>query len=191
VVWQRVLEHIVGFTRSADPEKRRFSVELIADNLVEMGDAVTPYTELLLPLLRDRIADEDEDTMTHAIRALGLVCYFTQHKHQVLCQYNTILWQLFHNLSRHDDESHRLADTCLLRDVTIGFMARMIDAAHGYSPTVAIASLVLAVSRLLPITSDPEESRPVCQMILKLGQCFRTGDCSMRIWIANGLSTKT
>jgi hypothetical protein len=189
LVWQRAFEHIVGFARSADPEKRLFSVELIGDNLAEMEDAVTPYTELLLPLLLDLIADEDEETITHAIRALGLLCYFTQHKHQVLSHYNTILRQLFHNLSRHE-ETYRLEDTCLLREVTIGCMARMIDAAHGYSPIVAIASLVLAVSHLLPVIWLSQESLPVCQMILKLGQFSLTRDSPMRIWIANCSSAK-
>ena len=163
----RIFEKIVfRFAGSSEGIERATAVGVIAECITGMGSAVTPLTSKFLKLLTHRLSDEDKQTKSNAIYAIGRLCEKTNDT-QITSAYASILAPL--ETALHTPE-------CRLPDNAAGCVSRMILKNRDQVP---IADVLPALVGILPLKTDFDENDPVygmiCQMCtLSLSALLRT-----------------
>lgn len=160
-VWKIVSSHLIKYASSHEPRERSTAVGVIAENIKEMGEAVTPYTEKLLKVLMHRLSDEDSDTRANATYAMGMLAVSSKADNLILPAYPTILGKLESVLSAGPDTNPRILDNAA------GCVARMVIA---HADQLPLQDLLNALLGLLPLKEDYEENEPVFDMLVKLYQ---------------------
>lgn len=165
-VWKIVSQHLLKYASSSEPRERSTAVGVIAENIKEMGPAVTPYTEKILKVLMHRLSDEDSDTKANATYAMGVLCVSSQAHDIILPVYNQILGKLESVLSAGPGTNPRILDNAA------GCVARM---AIAHADKLPLPDLLNALLGLLPLKEDYEENEPVFDMLVQLCK-FHTSD---------------
>ncbi|KAF6816644.1 karyopherin-like protein [Colletotrichum sojae] len=155
-MWKVFQQVILKFASSQEALERSTSVGVIAEAVKYMGNAVTPFTPQLLPVLIHRLTDEDSLAKSNAAYATGQLIFNSTNTDATIAQYQTILQKLEPLL--HIQESRMV-------DNVSGCISRMIMV----NPNPALVERVLpALVDVLPLKEDFEENAPIYQAIYKL-----------------------
>lgn len=155
-IWPRYEKPVLRFASSHEHFERSTAVGVIAECILGMESAVTPYTEKLLAVLLHRLSDEDPETKSNAAYAMGLLVTHSTSTGTYLPMYNQILAKL-----------EPLLDTKRARtqDNTAGCVSRMIIA---HPDKVPIGEVLPVIVDLLPLKEDYEENKPIYDCIVGL-----------------------
>lgn len=159
-LWKFFEKPIMQYASGSESFERSTSIGVIAECIRGMGEAVTPFTTVLLKLLLHRMSDEDAETKSNAAFALGLLQENSINDQEILKSYNTILSKLEPLLHSHEARA---------KDNAAGCVSRMIMKHQDHVP---INVVLPALIELLPLKEDFEENEPVYDMIVKLCTLF-------------------
>ncbi|KAF9880602.1 karyopherin kap123 [Colletotrichum karsti] len=155
-MWKVFEKPILKFASSQEGQERSTSVGVIAEVIKYMGNAVTPFTEGLLPVLAHRLSDEDPLAKSNAAYAIGQLIFNSTQTDKTIPQYPAILQKLEPLLNIHES---RMVDN------VSGCISRMMMV----NPNPEFVERVLpAVVDVLPLKEDYEENAPIYQALFKL-----------------------
>ena len=155
-LWKIFEKPILKFVSSSEAFERATAVGVISECTRAMGEAVTPYTATLLPIILKRLTDEDKETKSNAAYAMGLLQQNSKDEKAVLKQFPTILSRLEPLLETSEARS---------KDNAAGCVSRMI---MRHPASVPIAQVLPALVEILPLRDDFDENEPVYDMIVGL-----------------------
>jgi hypothetical protein len=161
-VWKIYQKPVMKYASSQTNYERSTAVGVIAECTRNMGDGVTPYTDVLLKLLLHRLSDEDPETKSNAAYAIGLLVFHSTNSTAYLPSFNTILSKLEPLLQTR--RARTLDNAC-------GCVCRMIMAHQDKVPVDDILPVMVDV---LPLTEDYEENTPIFECISGLCKFPRT-----------------
>ncbi|TDZ15791.1 putative importin subunit beta-4 [Colletotrichum orbiculare MAFF 240422] len=154
--WKVFEQPILKFASSQQALERSTSVGVIAEVIKYMGNAVSPFTTTLLPVLSHRLTDEDTLAKSNAAYAIGQLIYNSTETNKTIPEYPNILQKLEPLLNVQES---RMVDN------VSGCLSRMIIA----SPNPELVDRVLpAIVNVLPLKEDYEENAPIYEAIFKL-----------------------
>ncbi|CAI0648718.1 unnamed protein product [Colletotrichum noveboracense] len=155
-MWKVFEKPILKFASSQENLERSTSVGVIAEAIKYMGNAVTPFTDGLLPILNHRLTDSDPLAKSNAAYATGQLIFNSTATDKTIPHYPAILQKLEPLLSIQES---RMVDN------VSGCICRMIMT----NPNPEFVERVLpAVVGVLPLKEDFEENAPIYQAIYKL-----------------------
>ncbi|KAF5487107.1 putative importin subunit beta-4 [Colletotrichum siamense] len=155
-MWKVFEKPILKFASSQENLERSTSVGVIAEAIKYMGNAVTPFTDGLLPILNHRLTDSDPLAKSNAAYATGQLIFNSTGTDKTIPHYPAILQKLEPLLSIQES---RMVDN------VSGCICRMIMT----NPNPEFVERVLpAVVGVLPLKEDFEENAPIYQAIYKL-----------------------
>ncbi|KAK2775057.1 karyopherin kap123 [Colletotrichum kahawae] len=155
-MWKVFEKPILKFASSQENLERSTSVGVIAEAIKYMGNAVTPFTDGLLPILNHRLTDSDPLAKSNAAYATGQLIFNSTATDKTIPHYPAILQKLEPLLSIQES---RMVDN------VSGCICRMIMT----NPNPEFVDRVLpAVVGVLPLKEDFEENAPIYQAIYKL-----------------------
>ncbi|OLN87098.1 putative importin subunit beta-4 [Colletotrichum chlorophyti] len=155
-MWKIFEKAILKFASSQEGLERSTSVGVIAEAIKYMGNAVTPFTDNLLPVLAHRLSDEDPLAKSNAAYAIGQLILNSTQTDKTIPQYPAILEKL--------EPLLQIKESRMVDNVS-GCISRMIIA----NPNPEFIERVLpAIVNALPLTEDYEENAPIYQAIYKL-----------------------
>ncbi|GJC98864.1 karyopherin kap123 [Colletotrichum higginsianum] len=155
-MWKIFEKPILKFASSQESLERSTAVGVIAEAVKYMGEAVTPFTDSLLPVLLHRLTDPDSLAKSNAAYATGQLIFNSQSTNQTISQYPAVLEKLEPLLqikeSRMVDNVSGCISRMILRNPNPEFVERVLP----------------AVVDVLPLQEDYEENAPIYQAIAKL-----------------------
>ncbi|KAK2062026.1 ARM repeat-containing protein [Colletotrichum caudatum] len=155
-MWKIFEKPILKFASSQEALERSTAVGVIAEAIKYMGEAVTPFTDSLLPVLAHRLTDPDSLAKSNAAYAIGQLIFNSQSTDKTIPQYPAILEKLEPLLqvkeSRMVDNVSGCISRMILRNPNPEFVERVLPAVVG----------------VLPLQEDYEENAPIYQAIAKL-----------------------
>ncbi|GKT59945.1 karyopherin kap123 [Colletotrichum tofieldiae] len=155
-MWKIFEKPILKFASSQESLERSTAVGVIAEAVKYMGEAVTPFTDSLLPILTHRLTDPDSLAKSNAAYATGQLIYNSQSTDKTIPQYPAVLEKLEPLLqikeSRMVDNVSGCISRMILRNPNPEFVERVLP----------------AVVSVLPLQEDYEENAPIYQAIAKL-----------------------
>jgi hypothetical protein len=152
-LWKVFQKPIMKYASSQTTYERSTAVGVIAECTSSMGDAITPYTEVLFKLLMKRLSDEDPETKSNAAYAIGQLIYNSTASNVYLPHYEDILSKLEPLL--RTQRARTLDNAC-------GCVTRMIMAHADHVPLDEILPVLVS---LLPLKEDFEENEPIFKCI--------------------------
>jgi hypothetical protein len=160
-LWKLFEKPVLKYVSSTDSNERAVATGTVAECILAMEGAVTPYTTSLMKMALHRMGDEDMVTKANAIYAAGLLCQQSTNESFVLKQYNTILGKL----------EPLLADgtTGHLLDNAAGCVARLILA---HPQNVPLEEVIPRLVELTPATDDYEVNGPIFRCYIWLCKLF-------------------
>lgn len=155
-MWKVFEKPILKFASSQEALERSTSVGVIAEAIKYMGNAVTPFTQGLLPVLTHRLSDEDSLAKSNAAYATGQLIFNSTSTDKTIPQYPAILQKL--------EPLLQIQESRMVDNVS-GCISRMMMV----NPNPEFVERVLpAVVDVLPLKEDYEENAPIYQAIYKL-----------------------
>ncbi|KAL0942995.1 karyopherin kap123 [Colletotrichum truncatum] len=155
-MWKVFEKPILKFASSQEALERSTSVGVIAEAIKYMGNAVTPFTDGLLPVLTHRLTDEDSLAKSNAAYATGQLIFNSTQTDKTIPQYPAILQKL--------EPLLQIQESRMVDNVS-GCISRMIIV----NPNPEFVERVLpAIVNVLPLKEDYEENAPIYQAIYKL-----------------------
>lgn len=155
-MWRVYQQPILKFASSQESLERSTAVGVIAEAVKYMGQAVTEFTDSLLPVLTHRLTDPDSLAKSNAAYAMGQLIFNSQATDKTISQYPTVLEKLEPLLqikeSRMVDNVSGCISRMIIRNPNPEFVARVLPA------------LVDA----LPLQEDYEENAPIYQALYNL-----------------------
>ncbi|KAK1530109.1 uncharacterized protein CCOS01_05212 [Colletotrichum costaricense] len=155
-MWRVYQQPILKFASSQESLERSTAVGVIAEAVKYMGQAVTEFTDSLLPVLTHRLTDPDSLAKSNAAYAMGQLIFNSQATEKTISQYPTVLEKLEPLLqikeSRMVDNVSGCISRMIIRNPNPEFVARVLPA------------LVDA----LPLQEDYEENAPIYQALYNL-----------------------
>jgi importin-4 len=155
-IWKLYEKPVMKFASSQEHYERSTAVGVIAECILGMGSAVTPYTEKLLTILLHRLSDEDPEAKSNAAYAVGLLVTYSTNTAVYLPMYNEILTKLEPLLSTQRART---------LDNAAGCVSRMIMA---HPEKVPIGEVLPILVDLLPLKEDYDENKPIYDCIVGL-----------------------
>ena len=159
-LWPVFEKTVYRYAGSSESIERANAVGVLAEVISGMAGAVTPYTGTLLRLLARRLTDEDSQTKSNAVYAIGQLCEKSNANEDITKAYPTILEKL--ESCMHNPESN-------LPDNASGCISRMILKHRDHVP---VADVLPALVDILPLKNDFEENSPVYRMICQMCRYF-------------------
>jgi hypothetical protein len=169
-LWPVFEKTILRYTGSSESIERANAVGVLAEVITGMAGAVTPYTATFLRLLIRRLTDEDSQTKSNAVYAIGRLCEKSNSDEEIIKAYPTILEKLEPCL--HNSESN-------LPDNASGCISRMILKHRDHIP---VADVLPALVDILPLKNDFEENFPIYRMICQMCTCFLPRLSTASLW---------
>jgi importin-4 len=156
-LWKLFEKPVLKYVSSTDSNERAVATGTVAECILAMEGAVTPYTTTLMKVSLHRFGDEDTVTKANAIYATGLLCQLSTNESFILKKYNTILGKL----------EPLLADgtTGHLLDNAAGCVARLILA---HPQNVPLQEVIPRLVELTPATDDYEVNGPIFRCFIWL-----------------------
>lgn len=156
-LWPKFQQPIYQYCSSQEHNERSAAVGTIADCIGNMQDTVGPYTSKLFTILKHRLSDEDVQTKSNTVYAIGLLCEKSPDEKEVLRHYAPLLAQLEQLLNSQQDAR--------LRDNVAGCVSRLM---WRHPTHVPIEQVLPRLVEILPLTEDFDENEPVYRLILQL-----------------------
>lgn len=155
-IWPEFEKTVLQFVGGSESLERATAVGVLAEVITGLGDSVTPYTGKFLQLLSRRLSDEDMQTRSNAVYAIGKLVEKSSSDQEIVRAYPSILEKL---------------EACLqitesgLPDNAAGCLGRMI---LKHRNSVPVAEVLPALVNILPLSKDYEENEPVYRMICQM-----------------------
>jgi len=168
-LWKVFAKPILRYASSSEANERSIATGTMAECILGMRNAVTPYTQQLMKIVLHRLSDEDKVTKANAVYAAGLLCELSQDEQFVRKQYDTILGKLAPLLQDSGSTGHLL-------DNAAGCVARMITA---HPADIPLAEVLPHLVKLAPAKEDWEVNGPLFGCFVRLCMCSysRLQDC--------------
>jgi importin-4 len=166
-LWKECAKPILKYASSSDSSERAAATGTIAECILAMGSAVTPFTSQLMKSMMHRMSDEDRVTKANAIYATGLLCKLSEDQETTVGQYNAVFRKLEPLLADDDAAGHLL-------DNAAGCVARMILANPDKVP---LEEVLPRLVELMPTKEDHEVNGPLFQCIVRLCKRRCSGLC--------------
>jgi len=160
-LWQVFEKPVLKYVSSQEPAERCAAVGCLAECVMHMEGACSPYTDKLMTVLLRRLGDEDPDTKANAMYGVGLLCEKSEDVRLVTRNYNAILAKLEPVLDEGATASNRMLDNAA------GCVSRMI---RRHPQNVPLAEVLPRLVDLLPVKEDYQENAPSFQCVVKLFQ---------------------
>jgi len=160
VLWTKCSKPIFKYASSSDSTERSAATGTLAELILALDSAVTPFTAHLLKTMMHRMTDEDRVTKANALYGIGLLCALSEDQDTTVGQYGTILRKLEPLLSDDSAAGHLL-------DNAAGCVARMILAKPDKIP---LEEVLPRLVELMPTKEDYEVNGPLFQCIVSLYQ---------------------
>jgi importin-4 len=158
MLWKECSKPILKYASSSDSSERAAATGTLAELILAMGSAVTPFTSQLMKTMMHRMSDEDRVTKANAIYAIGLLCMLSEDQNATVGQYGAIFRKLEPLLTDDDAAGHLL-------DNAAGCVARMILAKPDKVP---LEDVLPRLVELMPTKEDYEVNGPLFQCIVRL-----------------------
>ena len=166
-LWKIFDKHVMRYASGAESLERASACGVLAEIITGMGEAVSPYTTAIMPVLLKRLSDEDAQTKSNAAYAIGRLVEKSGDATTVTKAYPTIMQKLEPLLRIEEGR-------CM--DNAAGCVARLI-LAHKDRVPVADVLPALVNSGVLPLKEDYQENEPVWKMIISL---YREQDATVQ-----------
>jgi hypothetical protein len=157
-LWKECSKPILKYAASSDANERSAATGTLAELILALDKAVTPFTGQLLKTMLHRMTDEDRVTKANAIYGLGLLCALSDDHEATEGAYGAILRKLEPLLSDDSSAGHLL-------DNAAGCVARMIIAKPDKVP---LQEVLPRLVELMPTKEDYEVNGPLFQCIVLL-----------------------
>lgn len=164
-LWKAFEKPMLKYTSSQENMERSMSVGSVAECILYMEEAVTPYTARLMQIFLKRLSDEDPETKSNAAYGTGLLCSLSGNEQEV----GKHLHDVFEKLEPMFDE----AGTARMRDNAAGCVSRIISR---FSSAVPLGDILPRLVEILPLQEDFEENSAVFEMLVKLCKSYRPGE---------------
>lgn len=144
------------FASGSEAIERSTSVGVLAECIRSMKSAVSPFTASLFKLLMHRLDDEDPETRSNAVFAVGMLIEQSNDEKEVGKYFNAVLAKL---------EGLLRMEGARLKDNAAGCAARMV---RRWAERVPLGAVLPALVGVLPLTEDFEENAPVWGAVVRL-----------------------
>ncbi|WYZ41202.1 hypothetical protein EsH8_V_000097 [Colletotrichum jinshuiense] len=155
-MWKIFEKPILKFASSQEALERSTAVGVIAEAIKYMGNAVTPFTQTLLPVLVHRLTDPDSLAKSNAAYATGQLIFNSTQTDKTIPQYPAILEKLEPLLQIKESRMVDNVSGCISRMVMVNPNPEFVD------------RVIPAIVNVLPLQEDYEENAPIFQAIYKL-----------------------
>lgn len=144
------------FASGSEAIERSTAVGVLAECIRSMDSAVTPFTGSMFRILMHRLDDEDPETKSNAVFAVGILIEKSQDEKEVGRYFNPVLAKL---------EGLLRMEGARLKDNAAGCAARMVGR---WQDKVPLGAVMPALVGVLPLTEDFEENAPVWGCLVRL-----------------------
>ncbi|KAI4182894.1 MAG: hypothetical protein L6R41_005718 [Letrouitia leprolyta] len=154
--YKMVEKLLFRFASGSEAIERSTSVGVLAECIRSMKSAVSPFTASLFKLLMHRLDDEDPETRSNAVFAVGMLIEQSNDEKEVGKYFNAVLAKL---------EGLLRMEGARLKDNAAGCAARMV---RRWAERVPLGAVLPALVGVLPLTEDFEENAPVWGAVVRL-----------------------
>ena len=156
-LWKIFEKHLLKYATGSEALERATAVGVLAEIITGIGEAVTPLTSKLLPLLLKRLGDEDPQVKSNAAYAIGRLVEKSTATAEIMKAFPTILGKLDGLLKTKEAR-------CM--DNAAGCVSRLILKNKDAVPVDEV--LPVLIGEVLPLKQDYQENEPVYKMIVKM-----------------------
>ena len=156
-LWKIFEKHLLKYATGSEALERATAVGVLAEIITGMGEAVTPLTGKLLPLLLKRLGDEDPQVKSNAAYAIGRLVEKSSATAETTKAFPAILGKLDGLLKTKEARCTDNAAGCVSRLILKNKDAVPVDEV-----------LPVLIGEVLPLKQDYQENEPVYKMIVKL-----------------------
>ncbi|KAL8946125.1 MAG: hypothetical protein Q9222_007434, partial [Ikaeria aurantiellina] len=156
--YKLVEKPVLRFASGSESYERSTAVGVLAECIRGMDrESLTKHSASLFKILMHRLDDEDVDTKSNAVFAVGLLIEKSSDEREVGRNFNSVLAKLEPLLGTEDKR---------MKDNAAGCVGRMI--LRGGKEKVPLAAVVPALVSVLPLQEDWEENEPVWGCVVRL-----------------------
>ena len=166
-LWKIFDKHVMRYAAGSESLERASACGVLAEVITGMGEAVSPYTSVIMNVLLKRLSDEDPQTKSNAAYAVGRLVEKSEDTTTVTKAYPSIMQKLEPLLQIEEGR-------CM--DNAAGCVARLILAHKDRVPVPEVLP-ALVNSGVLPLKEDYQENEPVWKMIISL---YREQDATVQ-----------